>query len=407
MSESMHTYLLNKATISHYDYHWFWGLRCNSHVPAKNLTIPVEELEQNASLLLSLQTQQTQVMARSVLTRFFFRWFNINNYAHNSYKLAAFDAYKEFKQEYGNAAEEEGLYPRYGVRMELLKDSSWDWATQRMIKLLFSAYRIGLRSYTAPPKSAPSKNFQPESNPIVSQHFMVKPKMLPYLKVLNIQANGGEYLSWLEVKQAFRREALCRHPDKPGGSHELFCELKEALESLKAQVYGSKPELKQQWDTYFSDAFEELSREIARAHSTLDRVDEIYVEISQTHKEISQTLKEISQTQKGISQTLKEIRQTNQEIRQTNQEMDQTLTQLEAKMAAYIQSTRSQQVEQKPEESLTVTATTFKAAQQINFFQVPSQRSAPLTLLPADNAPPVNALVEDVNHSPTSPSLPP
>ena len=272
---------LNRVALSRFNYHWLWGLRYNAVVQTNNLTARFAELRADNAVLCELWIQQASVNQYHFIVHVFYRLFNLDNYALNTYILVAYEAYvahqssvdKEINMPFILQREEGGL--------------NWlDWARHRMYHfcnfngLFRSSDHIandngvnaetdsdtsedpGDRTWTVREAVAPIH----QSDDI---QLTVRSNMQPFLSLLDLNINTGALLNLSDVRVAYRRKVLLAHPDR-GGSNERFHAVQNALEQLKCL---GRSELSSQIvsDNQFADYFTDMMNEINLSLDSCDR----------------------------------------------------------------------------------------------------------------------------------------
>jgi hypothetical protein len=91
LEEKSHRYSFNHTALSHFDYHWLWGLRCHQHRPDNNLATAIQALVED-DLRDQLQQQQQAVTKCALIIQWLYRWFNLDDYAYHTYQLAAYES---------------------------------------------------------------------------------------------------------------------------------------------------------------------------------------------------------------------------------------------------------------------------------------------------------------------------
>ncbi len=81
-----------QETLSHYSYHWFWGIRYSSAPLEPNLWTNVTALNTSPDLLPRLEVQHRRISGFHPIRLFMYRLFNIDNCNAHYYQLCAFHA---------------------------------------------------------------------------------------------------------------------------------------------------------------------------------------------------------------------------------------------------------------------------------------------------------------------------
>ncbi len=271
----MSSFALDRASISHFNYHWFWGLRYSQIVQADNLADRLDDLIANEDLLEHLWAQQADVHQRHSMVRFLFWLFNIDSYALNTYTLASFAAYGAHQSP---ILEEENM-PKQNMSEESqnnLRQGWIEWARNRMRNPFTECFHSENNDAdsetdgfvnTSPevnsslPESPLYQMSQSESSPL----FEVKPTMQTSLIALGIHVSNNSQLSWSYVRGFYLKAALRTHPDKPGGSSEAFHKIKAALDLLEKLISRDTITMTTKvdsWDDYFSTAIYEINHHL-------------------------------------------------------------------------------------------------------------------------------------------------
>ena len=235
---------LNKDQISYYDYHWFWGLRLNKTVIPNNISCLLKDLIIHEKRLLDLINQYTSIGQRNFIVRFFYRLFNIDNFALNTHILAAAKAMNEGQLE----PEKQNMQSKTS---QIYTDTPlWN------LRAKFANYVANIRKQFYPDgpslqngaqvaeeqADSISKSDKVNNQNIQTNEFMVDARMQSHLKLLNINKKNGDTILLADVRRAYRKaanEGPYRHTDK-GGSKNAFCQLTDAVDSLTLLFFPEK-----------------------------------------------------------------------------------------------------------------------------------------------------------------------
>ena len=195
----------SKEELSHYSYHWFWGLRYNKSVRLDNIA----EGLCDSNVLYNCLSQEKRLSQRNVIIRLFYRLFNINNYALNRYRLAAFKAIKKYNASIQgrNIMESDTLErPRAGnVLSRLVQGVSGLWRRP-------SKTSVVIRTVDG----ATSEAAGPTEDALGEQTITVTESMQPHLQTLGIYQTTDSGLTWADVKKAYYKMARIIRTDKGG-----------------------------------------------------------------------------------------------------------------------------------------------------------------------------------------------
>ena len=211
---------LFKEVISHFDYHWFWGLNYQEIVPDNNLALAVDTLIEDEESQRLFRDELIEIWDKFFIVFFIYWLFNIDNFRANIYTWAACIAYNEFT-----------LTDEMGPTPFNLERSGWGLGAIECFRTELNKLPLIEEQNTVPTTSS-----TPDDQKL---QFSVNPYMQPYLKTLDIIRKNGEFLGEKEIKNAFNRKALLLHPDKNNNtpqSTEAFIKLKEALDYFKSLV---------------------------------------------------------------------------------------------------------------------------------------------------------------------------
>ena len=232
------------VSLTHLDYHWFWGLRYSKTPNPVNLGADVGKLMKDESKLADIINSQANLyIDHNATLRFFYWLFNINNYTYHAYLLAACKGH----QNYLNRSFEKG------TSMTTPYNIGWGILASGMVAGLGYAGRRIYRFLTDAAEASPTKKATDNvpSNALVKlqeatsaakreatpehadvEAVIVTAPMLPHLEVLGINLSPGDSLKLSDFKSTCRARYLAVHPDKPGGTTEEFRRVREAAESL-------------------------------------------------------------------------------------------------------------------------------------------------------------------------------
>ena len=272
-----------KEVISHFDYHWFWGLNYHEVVPANNLAVEVDALITDIKLQKALRLKLLPILLFEYSIVIFFHWlFNINNFRVDIYTWAACIAYNEF------ALTKEKQPIHFG-----LEESGWDLGAIKW-------FRTELNKNPGPFKDENQNTIHTTSTTAddLNLEFCVKASMQPHLNTLEIIRRNGEFLGWEEIRKAFKKKALLVHPDKNNNtpqSNEAFKELGEAVDYFKSLLRSKNNP---------SDLFNDR------------RMDDIQTGINNLHKGYEEIREMNAETREMNAET----REMNAETREMNAE---------------------------------------------------------------------------------------
>jgi curved DNA-binding protein CbpA len=209
---------LFKEVISHFDYHWFWGLNYHEIVPDNNLALDVDALIEDEDAQRVFRNKLINIWDEFLIVVFIYWLFNIDNFRANIYTWAACIAHNEFVLT-------EEMRP---IHFDL-EGSGWDLGAINLFRTELNKLPLFEEQNTIPTII--------ETPDDLKLQFSVNPYMQPYLKTLEIIRGNGEFLGEKEIRKAFNRKALLLHPDKNNNSpqsNEAFIKLKEALDYFKS-----------------------------------------------------------------------------------------------------------------------------------------------------------------------------
>ena len=291
---------LTRNDLSHYYYHRLLGLRKSANRKADNLDYLAGELNGSNLRLQALQSQQAAMTEQYYIVRLFYRFFNINNYAFNTYLVAAHDVYTVSQNERETVPTLEAGIPvskERGLMQQLLslleysargisagityaRDIVARYNPSLVIQFIRNYFRSNAieqgRGHSEIGRIlvtnvvAPVADHLPAIETASGKQFCIIEAMHAPLQVLGIDGPNGGMLSWADVKTAYRQKALSTHPDR-GHLNTEFHAVKEALDRLQELIFDepqSDAELSTQWDWYFSEIhsrFDNIERLAARA----------------------------------------------------------------------------------------------------------------------------------------------
>ena len=280
----------DRTTLSHFDYHWFRGLRYNKIVPLENMASHLDEFAapEEQAYVQGLREEQQRISQHYAVVRFFLWLFNIGDYARNAYQLAAFDLYNQSQSTCEDNAMDDLTAPYY-------------WA-KNSFALLYS--------YCLATTETAIVGIIPQKAPFLQHHedgehvFTIRAAMQPSLIRLGIVKETGARMAWSELKAACRRKILMTHPDR-GGSSEQFQIVSEAKSTLTRLVFT--PAI----NNFQEDLFESYN-EIAREHAEIARE---HAEIARQHAEIARQHAKIARDHAEIARSLYEIQRELAELK--------------------------------------------------------------------------------------------
>lgn len=212
-----------KDVMSHFDYHWFWGLNYHEIAPINNLAVEIDALIRDEELQGSFRDKLIPILIFEHPIVIFIYWlFNIDNFRVNLYKWAACIAHNEFVL----AKEDRPLHID-------LERRGWDLGAINWFRI-----ELNKRAPEEQNNIFTNRTEQDASNP----QFTVNRTMQPYLQTLEIHRGSGESISWEEIRKAFKKKALRVHPDKNSNmeeANEAFNKLKEALDYFESLTQGN------------------------------------------------------------------------------------------------------------------------------------------------------------------------
>ena len=355
---------LSKEDLSYYDYHWFWGLRLHSAVLPTNMAMCLDAFIQDESQWACLKEQYTNIDQRHFIVRFFYRLFNIDNFALMTHMLAAINALDEnqLPLEIENMKSETPLAPTdipfwaLHIRISrhfypadpslaleiakkekslskpnILADETSQGGAKPITGLLryaparvqrfFHASAPGLKN-EAPQmeKRADSQNIpgKPADETSQSKEFIVDERMQSHLQLLGIKKTNGEMLALIEVRRAYRRaanEGPYRHTDK-GGSKEAFCKLTTAVESLKLLFCSDQTNARQ-----LSELWREVGETLSRAEASLSRAEASHAEMREMHADMRASHADMRASHADMRASHADMREMHADMRASHADM--------------------------------------------------------------------------------------
>ena len=326
---------LTRTDLSHYYYQQLLGLRKSPNKPADNLDNLAGELHRDSERLQALELQQAIMSRQYYIVRIVYIFFNISNYAFNTYLLAAHDVYKASQNRREGEMMptlEEGIpEPQERGFMQGLW-SLWDYSAQsvsagigyypglviRFIQNYFGSNTSEQESVRSTDELAlvasvfPAVSEAPSALETASgKQFCVTDGMHGHLEVLGIDRPNGVTLNWADVRAAYRQKALVTHPDK-GYLNTEFHVVKEALDRLQALIFDepqSDAELSAQWDWYFSEIhrrYDNVERMAAENAKLVAEIKEIVAEVKRMNAETVKVVAESIRTEARIIELLRQ-----------------------------------------------------------------------------------------------------
>ena len=233
----------DEVSLTHLNYHWFWGLRYSKTPQSVNLGADVGKLMKDESKLADIINSQANLyINHNAMARFFYWLFNINNYSYHAYLLAACKGH----QNYLSRSLEKGasMTTPYNIGWGILASgmvAGLGYAGRRIYRFLTDAAETNPTKEASDDVSssslvrlleAASKTKREATTHLADvEAVIVTAPMLAHLKVLGIDLNPGDTLKLSVFKSTCRARYLSAHPDK-GGTTEEFRRAREAAESL-------------------------------------------------------------------------------------------------------------------------------------------------------------------------------
>jgi hypothetical protein len=216
----------NQLHLTHYEYHWFWGLLFHEEKHSPNLAERTESWQTNVEKVRAVQEKQKKIDHYFLLFKWIYWLFNINNYAADFYQLAAFV-----------------------VCSEAAKDDKIMKSVSDVVSSPFRAINRGLHAVWDKIIAAIPQSKSTNSGPKVSVpgmagvesddcEFEICERMQDHLKALGLSVSNQTKLLWRDIKKAYRDKALVAHPDK-GGSNQAFLDIKSAFDALHQLVFDA------------------------------------------------------------------------------------------------------------------------------------------------------------------------
>ena len=232
---------LDTVSLPHLHYHWLWGLQYSPKVPSENLGTEVQKLLNDEARLTDLIKNQTNFYLKHNTAVHFFYWlFNINNSTYHAYLLAACKGHQNYL--YRALEKDSSMIP---TPFQII------WGATLTLSIGYAAKQIHrlLTFVTKKPTETTSENTSSkalvklhETIPTTQQQAIpqnsnaeavnVTESMQPHLAVLGINLNPGDLLYLSLFKSTCKTLYLASHPDKPGGSKEKFCRIRDAVDAL-------------------------------------------------------------------------------------------------------------------------------------------------------------------------------
>ncbi|MCX7116732.1 MAG: hypothetical protein NTW94_02270 [Legionellales bacterium] len=302
---------LNHHDLEHYDYHWILGLRYHTKPPIPNLLTLLDARLKQKTGIHDLETQQTRLLQRPFLIRFFYQLFNIDDFAFNTYLLATYHVCQSTQKDVKHSmpkVEHQTTKPA-DVHLEETLDptTSSPHSKDQGMPLAHDSTIEPENVTTPPPASSPTNNAP-------STHvFMVNSHLLLDLVTIGLRSSVGDTLTWARVKQAFRAKVLLVHPDKPKGNAEDFHQLLYAFDHLKALLFnehddqGNFKDLNGQWTSYFEDSIKRREQELIIAERDLEALKQSSIRLAIKTKALVIETKALAIETKALAEERKEL----------------------------------------------------------------------------------------------------
>ena len=328
---------LTKDGLSYYNYHWFWGLRLNiQEVLPNNMAICLDAFIQDKSQWPGLKEKYTKIAQRNFMVRFFYRLFNIDNFALMTHMIAAIKALYTL--------EKENMMPEIHTAVS--------WFIPWVYNFWFSD-APGLQEETPPAEkqaNSMSGSYQPANEKIQNKGCMIDERMLTRLQLLGIKKTNGETLTLIEINHAYKQAAKkgpYRHPDK-GGSKEVFCELSTAMESLRLLFCPDETDAAE-----LSELWREEEEILSRAEASLSRTEASLAEMRASHAEMRESHAEMRESHAEMRESHAEMRASHAEMRKTLEDMRNTMADIAERLAKIASTNESYETEELANQSLT------------------------------------------------------
>jgi hypothetical protein len=207
--------------LEHYYYHWFWGVRYHSTPPDNNLKKIIITLKSHPEKIQEIQNSIDKIASYYWITRLIYQLFNIENYAFN---LIIMKLFKKFSnpsqpQEQVDGSNSSILSSFFSIFGLFQPEEKYSLSED------LSVWRTVERDTDAPTTQAVT--FATSLNSI-----QVNELYLSHILKLGMSKTIGDFVTYDEVKAAFKKKILVVHPDK-GGSNEEFRAVKASMDFLK------------------------------------------------------------------------------------------------------------------------------------------------------------------------------
>ena len=287
---------IDSTTLTHFDYHWFWGLRYSKAPQRVNFGIEVVALLSNEVKLAEVIARQTKLYhEHNAVERYFYWLFNINNYTYQSYVLAACKGYQNYLD---HTLEKEDTMPTTN-KLPLDRLASFLAPAGRMIQRLWPKTSVAFAKKADDEVSANALVRRQEPSSAAAEAssaaamsiskdvevVIVTAAMQPHLAVLGINLQLGDSLKLADFKSSCRARYLAAHPDK-GGSDEAFRRVSEAAEALRkiissqanpADLPSQEDNLAEFWAEFnasMAEVWASLAMDKAKLDAAIVRLDE-------------------------------------------------------------------------------------------------------------------------------------
>ena len=142
-----------------------------------------------------------------------------------------------------------------------------------------------------------------------------------YLKILDVNINDGETVTWAVIRKAYKNRALIVHPDK-GGSEDTFKELNTAFQKLEhfiqhgtefefdglAEMSSSVDGMLNELNAHFDRMNAHFDRNFSEIHSGLDQLKTSVSELHASTLKLEVALDSLSDSVDKMAASTKKLR---------------------------------------------------------------------------------------------------
>lgn len=311
---------LSSKQLSRFSHHWFWGI-CIDKRQDDNLHLAALGLQQNPELRKAMDEKIQRINQRHWFISSLYWLTNYNQYRLNYYQLQGYwslQLYNKVQKMF-----EENMFQKTGpveageivafavagaLAVKYLAPtvlSSLSWFSNKIMhhiskKNIKAVPDTPEQKTPAPGIPLPGVDVTPQQNttrPIVPQpnnNFIIDENMLKNLRILGINSQVKESISFDTLKAAYKAARLRTHPDKTGGANsEAFVEVNNAYNQLIEQIHTNLLPATNSTSTRYNffEKIDEIKKDLADLRVEQELARKEMEELSADFKEISRRSK--------------------------------------------------------------------------------------------------------------------